>query len=622
MFQQAAKLIFSNIRFKCDKIKPTCGTCTKANIKCEYTGLDLVESTLQQQISEDQIDFHRYGKILLKDGPLSFFTIVSLDPFVKCVLHVVKDNKRLPMKIRDELDRGKRKKSLIPSNELFESIKPLISNTFVVWSLVDHFFESELFNTCSFFQRDDFNKNLINFIGPKSYPAVRSRIDGPYDFIFIGTLLVILRISSWSFYNAGYETEFMPFTVESIDLAKQCYEEVRYSYHHYRTQLLQFILILDFYRTNCAEDLDYVEGFENSANYILAQRLAINLGLNFETNDEHLKRLWYHLVELDTNQFLKDGNCSFLIDDKSYSTPFPQEPNDATIYIRERFKVRELIKPLAMMITDVGLKPSIKELNLGLEKLEQYLIDLDLNFILTLPNKVEKCAKFLNFLDISSLVYMVLYHIFLHYTGIDTQKAFETLARLLSISNPVLHVTHFLDSTKDHFYNLQQQFGPSFLIIPKILITLHKFLQLQISLIGRTNYILPKAKIDVSFEEIKRISFQNSRVIIANFGRISDKYFYAKRMNMIQTVLFVNTFGTTSESPVAPNYIKLLDNEPRVVSSKVLTELVELNLQAQASASADQGLVDFPENDLLDVMLDQESIEQLEQMLNAQSFLY
>lgn len=115
------------------------------------------------------------------------------------------------MKIRDELDRGKRKKSFIPSNELFESIKPLISNTFVVWSLVDHFFESELFNTCSFFQRDDFNKNLINFIGPKSYPAVRSRIDGPYDFIFIGTLLVILRISSWSFYNAGYETEFMPF---------------------------------------------------------------------------------------------------------------------------------------------------------------------------------------------------------------------------------------------------------------------------------------------------------------------------------------------------------------------------------------------------------------------------
>lgn len=527
------------------------------------------------------------------------------------------------MKIHDELDRQKRTKVSPSSNiELFDSIKPLISNTLQVWDLVDHFFNSEIFNCCSIFQKNDFYKELINFIGPKSYPAIRSRIDGTFDYIFIGTLLVILRISSLSIYNAGYEIQFIPFTIDSIDLAQKCYEKVKDEYHHFKLQLLQFILILDFYHINCPEEIEYIETSENSANFILVYKLAMGLGLNLENKTEYLQKIWYYILELDTNQFLREGNCSFLIRYENYTTELP-DLNGSSIYTRERFKCRELIEPLASLITNMRSNPTIKELDSKIQKLEEYLLDNNFNSILSKTDKVSKTAKFLNFIDISSLIYMVLYHIFLHYTGKDTQRAFETVARLLSISNPILQITHFLDSTKEHQFNLQQHFGSStFCLIPKILNVLHKFLQLQVSLMGRTNYIPPKAKIDLSFDEIKRISFQNARVIIANFGRIANQYFYAKRMNMIQTVLFVNTFGTSHDTPVAPNYLKLLDKETKVIDSKVLTELVELNLQSQSTSSTSQQ-AEFPDDheDLLDVVLDQESIEQLEQMLNAQSFL-
>lgn len=597
-------------------------------MNCEYSGLNLVESnpsTPKAESPKDGIgllDFHRYGELTSKDGPLSFFAIVNLDPFVKNVLHVMRDNKKLPLKIQNELTRSKRKTVVFLSRpDLFEAIKPYITNTAVVWSLIDHFFESEVFNSCSFFQRDEFTKELINYIGPKSYPAVRNRIDSTFDFIFIGTLLVILRMSSWSYYNAGYETEFYPIGVEAIDLAKQCYEEVRDTYHYHKTHLLQFILILDFYRSNCPEEIDYVEGCENAATCMLAFKHALGLGLNLEGTEEHLKRLWYHIVELDTNIFLKDGNASCLVNEKMYVTALPQEPNDSTIFIRERFRVREKIKPLIPIITDVRLKPSIEDLEYHVKNLEQYLVELNFDSLLTIPNKTEKAAKFLNFLDISSFVYMILYHIFVHYTSVNTQKAFETMARLLNISNPVLQSTHFLDSSKEHAFNLQEQFGSTFNMVPKILMTLHKFLQLQISLIGRTNFILPKTKLDFSFEEIRRISFQNARILIANFGKVSNRYFYAKRMNMIQTVLFVNTFGTNYDSPISPAYLKLLDQDNKIIDSKVLTELVELN-QAKNITKEQQKLPAANFDDMMDIVLDEETIEQLEQMLNDQSFLY
>lgn len=579
-------------------------------IKPEYSGV---------------INFHKVDpNSFSKDGPLSFFTIINLDPFVKSVLNAMKDNKKLPTKIRDEIIKEKRTVIDIPSytskDQLYESIKPFISDTNLVWSLVDNFFDSEVFNTCSFIDKEKFIHNLRDYIGPaRGYPAVSSVLNAPFDLIFIGTLLVILRISSCSVYNCGYENNFSPFPVEVIDLAKQCYKEMKDVYQFHKIALLEFILILDYYRLNSPEEIDYLESHEATGAYILAYKIAIGLGLHLESDSDHFKRLWFHIVELDTDQFLRDGCCTFLIDESGYSTKLPQASNDATVYIRERYRVRELIKPLCSVITNVHIKPSISDLELMVGTLEAHLKKESIEWIFTLTSKSHRVAKFLNFLDISSLVYMVLYHLFLHYTSVDADLTIETMKRLLNISNPVLQTTHFFDSTKEHFYNLQELFGTNYTVIPKILSALHKFLQLQISVIGRTSYIIPKASttIDSSIMdilEIKRIAYQNSKTIITNFGRISNVYFYAKRMNKIQTILFVNAFGTSHDASVSSTYLKVLDQEYKVVDSKVINDIVELN-KTQEQRNID-------ENELLDIVLDQESIEQLEQMLSNQSFLY
>lgn len=574
------------------------------------------------------IDFHRVdSNAISREGPLSFFTIINLDPFVKSVLNAMKDNKKLPTKIRDEMNKEKRNVTSIPSSitskhQLYDTIKPFISDTDLVWSLVDNFFESEVFNSCSFIDKEKFIHNLRDYIGPaRGYPAVSNVLNSPFDLIFIGTLLVILRISSFSVYNCGYETNFTPLPVDVIDLAKLCYKEVKDAYQFHKISLLEFILILDFYRLNSPEEIDYLESHEAMSTYILAYKIAIGLGLHLESASDHFKKLWFHIVELDTDQFLRDGSCSFFIDESRYSTKLPQFPNDSSFYIRERYRVRELIKPLCSAITNVHIKPSISELENMIKKLEIFLNTENMESIFMLKDKSQRAVKFLNFLDISCLVYMVLYHIFLHYTSIDAGLTIETMKRLLNISNPVLQTTHFFDSTKEHFYNLQEQFGTNYTIIPKLLNSLHKFLQLQISLIGRTNYIIPgqaTSSMDSTLKEIleiKRIAYQNSKTIIANFGRISNNYFYAKRMNKIQTILFVNVFGTSYDSPVSSTYLKALEQDYKVVDSKIINVIVELNRTAHEQRNID-------DNDLLDIVLDQESIEQLEQMLSNQSFLY
>lgn len=573
--------------------------------------------------SEDGIDFHKAGYPGIgKPGPLSFFALVNMDPFIRNLLNAIKESSKLPMKVHAELIKEKRQRlTKIPRSDLFQAIKPLISNTELTWSLVDRFFESELFNSCSIFQREDFTKVLINYIGPKGFPAIRSTADEPFDLIFLGTLLVILRISSWSLYNCGYEnTEyFYPFGTESIDLARQCYDEVKEIFHFHKIPLLQFILILDFYRSNCPEDTDYVDGIESSTTYITAYKLAISAGLHVYCPMDYMKRIWYHILDLDTNQFLKDGACAYMIRDTSFTIELSQDSSDAIAYIRTRHYARELAKPLMLAISDVCSKQTVDQLDPHIRKLEEYLADLSLTSIFEIPNKSVKTAKFLNFLDISSLSYMVLYHIFINYTGVNSSLAFETIGRLLTISAQVLQITHFFDSSRQHDFNLHKQFGSSFTLIPKILQTLHKFVQLQVSLVGRSRYLIPLktgGNVNETFHEIRRISYQNSRLIISNFGKISNHYFYAKRMNRIQTILIINVFGTSYDSPISQEYLKLLDQEHQVVDSKVLKDLLtELNPTTKE-------FVESPSDDILDMILDPESLEELDKLLNTQSFLF
>ncbi|CCH45841.1 hypothetical protein BN7_5427 [Wickerhamomyces ciferrii] len=616
----------TNKSTKCDKEKPICGTCIRANhTRCEYTDANRLPPTPDEHppSPNEVIDIHRGSKLISKEGPLSFISIINMDPFIRNILYSVKNIRKHQLKIQEEVNNPRPDNlSPTPSSELFNVIKPYIIDTKLVWFLVNHFFDSEVYPSCSFISKESFKSCLINYIGPESFPAVRYKVDTPFDHIFLGTLLVIMRISSASFYNCGYSTDFEHNTIgpEVVALARRCYDITKSQYLSCRLEMLQLLLIINYYDNNAPEEVTSLESHETEGVAIVAYRIAMGLGLNLECETEHLKRLWYHIVQLDTEQFVRNGASDFFIRDESYTTTFPKIKDISTDVTVERFKVRTLLKSIALRITNVRETLSISILESLIRPLEVYLEDVSLDSIFKTPNKALKAAQFLNFMEISSVIYMVTYHICIHLTGIDSERAINKMFQLLSISNKIIPVTHFLNSSKEHQFNLQQQFGYSFNIIPKILQTLHKFSQLQISLTGRANFFLiMNNDVDtLNFKEMKRIAYQNSKMIIRNFSRIDTEYFFSKRIYKIQTLIFFNCFGTTYDSSVSQTYLDLLRNEPQIVDSKVFGELVELN---KSDINNDQSSKENEVSDILNLQIDQQIIEELGNILETDSFL-
>jgi hypothetical protein len=125
--------------------------------------------------------------------------------------------------------------------------------------------------------------------------------------------------------------------------------------------------------------------------------------------------------------------------------------------------------------------------------------------------------------------------------------------------------------------------------------------------------------------------YQNSKIIISSWGRISDRYLYAKRIYMVLSFIVTKIFQ--ADLTLMPEYTKRLssldDIRPlsQVSCEIILKNLARLNGDKDISQDAyKEPLTDYFEEVINNypadfLRIDTSTIENLEKFLNSDSFL-
>lgn len=237
---------------------------------------------------------------------------------------------------------------------LIDKIELVLPKKKVLWKLITRFF-SNLYPLLPFLDEDDFRDTIAKYIGRESYDeeTVLVKIVRKMDFAYLGTLLVVLRLSYLSLFTNSYdvnqnnfasqdtsqsaqEIRYLlsnPVSIDAIDIADLCLEQFDIM-KTLKLPLLQFALFLRIYRVYSPEDGEGSDDTSSSAftNNIIEMSYVMGLNREVETipekelDDEKTnnlcRKIWYYLIILDFNNSLSNG-VPLSIATNSYDTKLP-----------------------------------------------------------------------------------------------------------------------------------------------------------------------------------------------------------------------------------------------------------------------------------------------------------
>ncbi|CCH42432.1 hypothetical protein BN7_1977 [Wickerhamomyces ciferrii] len=557
---------------------------------------------------DDIIDFYKnnYGEpTMLGQGIFTWVTFLKKDPYARAVVLSSKKDKvvftnmkngkksAFTDKFYNELDINENEGgSKIITNQkaknkdLLNSLKKILSDRKLVWILIHKFFESELIAVFPLLDKDDFImevSEIISHDSPSTYFNFLKRI----NFATIGTLLLVMRLASLTSYNAGRNSskprstddlyiKDHPITKDVLTLVHLCFDEVmRFKDAHLIT--FQFNLLMVHYKFYGPEDCDCIGRSSATSNMGPLLHSAVALGLNRDPkishpkykNPELLRRLWYLVVYLDYYQTMLVGN-SPMINNNSYDVELPKLDHNAsalTYVIHESFhernKLSNICEPLFTRIMNVNNQPKIREVLMLMKPVEEYIesslrpeeiIKISSDSVM---NRVSK-LKIQNVLaDSFSVLFMMHYHLFLHYSASgNSERSLYYCLKLLNLCNCLLPAMfHFKDdpNKSDNDSNEQQQkqkdlnseFGSSILALPKIELTLHKISEFMMALLARvkTFKLFAHDKLNIDDETLQIVDnigsllFKTVFFLLECFTDISDTYYHSWCMTKIQSFI-------------------------------------------------------------------------------------
>lgn len=560
--------------------------------------------------------------------------------------------KSIPLFIEESVNKEKDKYSNLDllkfnirqqGNGVYHSIRPYFTNLLKVRELTDKFFETELFSNYSYMNKLEFYKQFEEFFSRETIGKLTTN-----DYIFMGQLLIIMRIVFISYYNCGYDQEDESFFVgvEAFNLANICLEEARFPLYFQNIESMRLMLLLYECENYAPESVGLSFSLRpGSAQYLMRAGVSLKYNIDPLISDKdanYIRIIWNQILDIERTDLIYNGSSIFT-DFDTYTTSLPILENDNSFQniINKRFHDRsnnfkEIIFEISKMITNAKNPSTLNDYEKFLEQLVEKCNSCGLESILKLESntKAQKCvkaSKFVDFLDLHCLTFMLANHIFLYYNAKpDSVKKTQSIEKLINVANSMITLSYFIDPHQQHFYNLRQHFGHNIQLIPKILQNLHRLLQLQYTLLVKSIYqnsISPTFKL----HEIKRIAFQNIKVIISSFGKISNRYLYAKRTYMIHSYSTLKVFGLNCD--LSESFINLIKTETFHLFSEtdydlILKNLIELsgdrnlseNLYEEPLANYFEKLISANDTDP-DLLSKPFSLEKIDEFLNNQTFL-
>lgn len=507
---------------------------------------------------------------------------------------------------------------------LLEMLSSVLQDKKLIWLLIGKFFDSELYYVLPILNREEFTKDLIEIIGSETLDSSLDKfnIKKRSDIAVIGTLIIIMRLSSCSMYNCGKPHDVLsesdnyilehPIGLDAMKVVNRCINAIQ-NYKISEIKILQLFLMKKCYTFYSPEDADCTTFADPSSLGLLLDhsfRCGINrdptLSRDTSTSANLIRRLWHQVLYLDQHQLMLVG-CPSLIDSRYHDTHFPHLDQSENMFelcinksILERAETFNKCYPLLMMILDVRNSPKISDVKECLVHLQTIINEqgsfeeirkLDSSSI---ENRTLKLKRFYTKIDYASLLFIIYYHFFIFYNRKnDVSNSIYYLVELIRHCNGFTTLSLYLDP-KFPNYNLANDFSIPMLLIPRIELSLHRTLQLLFSICGRANALialstgLPKNISEIA-QNICDLSTKISKRLVSRVQNISDAYYHCWVGSKVQSFIVRNLmqFGYKSESHVYQTFVSqlaALKESDRIVFDysyedflKIFRALVELD---------------------------------------------
>lgn len=463
---------------------------------------------------------------------------------------------------------------------LIDRIRHVLPKQKVIWLHINRFFKV-LYPFMPFLDETSFLQELGRIIGPQEHNDKTIEvlnIEKRLDLAYIGILLTILRLSYSSLFSTRNPLNEIPSTERDedknyllsnpinqklVEVSKSCLFQFQLlKKPHF--QVLQCALYIRLYQVFAPEEGDGADGGDSQTFNGMLIQMAYSLGLNREPDkfksgfcdekDNNLSRkIWYFLVFLDIMQAYTYGNplcCNSMY----YDTKLPYykdgnantSDNEVEKSVIKAYKfIDDLVKGPILSILDLCLdvhaKIKLCDLKDHLERLESKNIAFgNLRSYLTTHdsdsgnNIYSKTIRFIITLSLVCFSLSLNYHIFLFYEKKkNSPLQFQYLRKfiLLTMQEVIPYILPFIINTRKYFGE-----GAETLIIPKLLMTIHRTIEVTIAVIIRVNTDIYKmnhekdSQYSSRFSKIMKFSKylrMYAELCLASLSQISDRFYYA-----------------------------------------------------------------------------------------------
>lgn len=523
-------------------------------------------------------------------GPLTWYNVVVSDPFGKAVFLLVKG-----FRIKEiEQASKKRRKTNNPSYEdtlleedvelelevscsqpdgsLFEKfrlsdVEEILPSKKAIWLLIDRFFKY-VYPFMPYLDEEMFLKEVEGMIGHRSYSEekVRIYVEKKLTIAQVCLLLLVLRLGYLSLIRNTYdshnnqEKEYLCKQVvpaEAADLAYICLTQFRLLGSS-SLDVFRCCLYMCLYRQVSPEDGEGGKCGSFQAFGAMLVQSAYSSGLNRDpikagVEDGKIRNLWrktwYGLVCLDKSQACATG-CPNNIIPQSYDTLMPvfegaQCSNVKDYAIEEEvissmhrsIKLQEVVNDLRMLALNVHSPPLVTEIVKKLTEVEAFLHENygSLSSMLTLSSSVHtenvtKVKKLLEYIEASQLIITLYEHLFLHYEREWAhERSFFFLKKALSFSEEISLNFEKILVNGDRYYGR----GFDYIVSPNLFAVRHKTQFAHFAIYLRCAY----AENSTVRTELLKFLFKRIQEYTYTLKGISDKYFYAWRMNKFHMII-------------------------------------------------------------------------------------
>ncbi|ODQ77229.1 hypothetical protein BABINDRAFT_21289, partial [Babjeviella inositovora NRRL Y-12698] len=479
--------------------------------------------------------------------------------------------------------------SATPKNEdlellLVETIKKTLPTQRVTWLLVERFFkylypffpivDEWYFSTTCF-------ENILGEIKLVDEPFLSVNVLRTLDFANLGSMFVILRFSYLSLLsnnddNASDDPDINyllahPIEANVIKVAQMCLNQfpvLRKS----SLFIFRCTYLLRLYYIYAPEECDGADGGDSQVFTGMLAQMANGIGLNRDpssfdqlSDDPRLmniwRKFWHQIVTFDVHKGTMLGsplNIKLEYSDTRVPTLDDHNQNIKDLAleklvlenIHQNTHLNGVVTELLELILNMKSAPKIAAITSLTDQLEAYVRNkfVDLRTILTPYNgnhldSVRKVYHTITYLFVNSFLIPVYYHLFLFYEQARSLPLCYTyFAKMVLISNEILSTCLSLLVDCPKYFGK----GFDFILTPQLEFTCHRAFQIQLSGIIRGQCALSFFREQLPTTPAETANIQRNIDIleclvlhllhlkerhIQAFLKISDKYYYAWRMN-------------------------------------------------------------------------------------------